>query len=180
MTELVACFIDTPVGKLRLVANERALVGVQFPRDHHDEIPVVENHPVLSQARRELEEYFDGKRTAFTVRLEAKGTPFQRKVWNALSAIPFGETCSYGDIARAVGSERAVRAVGSANGKNPHAIIVPCHRVIQSGGALGGYGGGLPQKVWLLDLEKSWPKKVNANRSRTRSSEKGIEGNARQ
>jgi len=180
MTELVASFIETPVGRLRLVANERALVAVQFPRDHDDEIPVVKNHPVLTQTRRELEEYFAGKRTVFTVRLEAHGTPFQRKVWNALSAIPFGETCSYGDIARAVGSAGAVRAVGSANGKNPHAIIVPCHRVIQTGGALGGYGGGLPQKVWLLDLEKSWPKKVNANRSRTRSSARGSEGTARQ
>jgi len=180
MTELVACFIDTPVGKLRLVANERALVAVQFPRDHDDAIPVVETHPVLSEARRELEEYFAGKRTTFAVRLEAHGTPFQRKVWNALSAIPYGETCSYGDIARAVGSERAVRAVGSANGKNPHAIIVPCHRVIQTGGALGGYGGGLPQKVWLLDFERAWPKAVSANRSRTRSSAKGSEGTARQ
>lgn len=110
---------------------------------------------IAAQARRELEEYFAGRRRDFSVPLDMDGTAFQRKVWKALSEIPYGEVRSYGQIARRVGNPKASRAVGSANGANPVAIIVPCHRVIAADGSLGGFGGGLPNKNYLLDLEKT-------------------------
>ena len=105
------------------------------------------------EAEKQLEEYFAGKRKAFDVPLDLWGTPFQQEVWKALLRIPYGETRSYRDIAQSVGSPKAVRAVGGANGKNPVPVIVPCHRVIRSDGNLGGYGGGLDIKRELLDLE---------------------------
>src|SRR6185436_13964751 len=108
---------------------------------------------ILDWAERELGEYLRGERQTFTVPLRPQGTPFQESVWNALLAIPYGAQRSYADIARVIGSPKAVRAVGTANGRNPIAIIVPCHRVIASDGTLGGYGGGLPAKEWLLKLE---------------------------
>jgi methylated-DNA-[protein]-cysteine S-methyltransferase len=103
---------------------------------------------------RQLREYFQGKRTAFDLKLHPKGTPFQKAVWKALAAIPYGETRSYGEIAKAVGNPAAVRAVGLANGRNPLPIVVPCHRVIGANGHLVGYGGGLPVKQALLDRER--------------------------
>ena len=109
---------------------------------------------IATRARRELEEYFAGRRRSFSVPLDMDGTPFQKKVWKALSEIPYGEVRSYGQIARRVGNHKASRAVGTANGANPVAIIVPCHRVIAGDGSLGGYGGGLTNKTYLLSLEK--------------------------
>ena len=106
------------------------------------------------EAKRQLAEYLRGQRTQFDLRLNLEGTPFQLAVWKALAEIPFGETRSYGDIAREVGRPRAVRAVGLANGRNPVPIVVPCHRVIGSTGTLVGYGGGLRVKQALLDLER--------------------------
>ena len=111
-------------------------------------------HPVLDQAARELEQYFEGKRRTFSSPLAAAGTPFQREVWDALAAIPFGQSRSYAEIATAIGRSRAVRAVGAANGANPLSIFVPCHRVIGADGKLTGYGGGLPAKAWLLGHER--------------------------
>jgi methylated-DNA-[protein]-cysteine S-methyltransferase len=143
--------IASPVGTLRLIADDDALVGVRFDAGEPEKSK--EKHAVLDQAERELQEYFEGERTEFTVRLSARGTRFQREVWKALSRVPFGATRSYADIASAVDSPRAVRAVGSANRVNPHAIIVPCHRIIAKDGTLAGYGGGLPNKEWLLAHE---------------------------
>jgi O-6-methylguanine DNA methyltransferase len=117
--------------------------------------PVVEDvsGEPLRQAVDQLGRYFAGERAQFTCPLDLHGTPFQLKVWNALTRIPYGETRSYAEIAREIGHPSAVRAVGAANGANPIAIIVPCHRVIGSNGSLTGYGGGLPTKAWLLALE---------------------------
>jgi AraC family transcriptional regulator of adaptative response/methylated-DNA-[protein]-cysteine methyltransferase len=112
-------------------------------------------HPVLDQTARELAEYFAGSRTAFSVRLHAPGTPFEERVWAALLEIPYGETRSYEQIAVRVGSPHAVRAVGRANGMNRMAIVIPCHRVVNKSGELGGYGGGLWRKRRLLHLERS-------------------------
>lgn len=110
---------------------------------------------ILAEAKKQLEEYFAGNRREFDLPLDMDGTPFQKAVWKELKRIPFGTTCSYGDIARKIKNRRAVRAVGGANGKNPLCIIVPCHRVIASDGSLGGYSGGLDLKRALLQHEQS-------------------------
>lgn len=144
--------------RLYLVASEKALRGVYLRRPA---IPVLDSldskgphAKVLRQAVRELEEFFAGKRQVFTVPLEFEGTPFQREVWAQLREIPYAETWSYRELAARVGREKAYRAVGTANGRNPLSIIVPCHRVIAADGGLGGYSGGLPLKVKLLELER--------------------------
>jgi methylated-DNA-[protein]-cysteine S-methyltransferase len=159
-TNLVRCFVDTPVGRLRLVSADEGLVGVYFPehrRARNPEAAAVERHPVLDLARLELAEYFAGERTCFDTPLAPPairgGTDFQHAVWNALVGIPFGETRSYGDIARFIGRPSAVRAVGAANALNPISILVPCHRVIGGAGSLTGYAGGLENKRWLLAHE---------------------------
>jgi len=159
-THQFRCFVDSPLGRLRLVASSRGLVGLYFPEHRHArsiEAEEVERHPVLDSARRELAQYFAGQRTHFETPLappeERGGTPFQLAVWNALVAIPFGETRSYGDLARSIGRTSAVRAVGAANGLNPISIFVPCHRVIGAAGALTGYAGGIEAKRWLLEHE---------------------------
>jgi methylated-DNA-[protein]-cysteine S-methyltransferase len=108
---------------------------------------------VLARAGQQLGEYFAGTRTTFDIPLDAPGTAFQRRVWDALRAIPYGTTLSYGELARRLGDVRATRAVGAANGKNPIPIIVPCHRVVGANGALTGFGGGLDRKRWLLEHE---------------------------
>ena len=153
--DLVSRVMPSPIGPLRLVANANALVAIDFP-DHEGGLearPIRAPHAVLDQARAELEAYFAGARTSFTVPLAAGGTPFQREVWDALLTIPYAETWSYGQLARAIGRPAAARAVGAANGRNPLPIIVPCHRVIGASGALVGFGGGLPTKQWLLAHE---------------------------
>lgn len=149
------CTIETPIGPLRLYAEEGALVAVHLPEGRCPPISAAEHpeDPVLVMAARQLEEYFAGRRSTFDLPLRPGGTPFQQAVWDALRAIPWGETRSYAEIARAVGRPAAVRAVGAANGRNPLAIVVPCHRVIGSGGALTGYAGGLEAKRWLLGHE---------------------------
>lgn len=149
----------TPVGELTLIASERGLAAILWQDDHPLRVrltPRVENvkHPVLLQAERQLQEYFAGTRQRFDLPLDFAGTDFQRKVWTALVAIPFGETCSYKEIAVKIGHPGAVRAVGAANGKNPISIIAPCHRVIGSNGKLTGFAGGLSVKAFLLQLEK--------------------------
>ncbi len=141
--------IEAPIGPLTIVANGRAIACIRFGK----EPAVGPKTPVLRQAERELAEYFAGRRKRFTFPVEHSGTELQEKVWKTLAKIPFGETRSYADIAREIGSPRAVRAVGAANGKNPIAIVLACHRVIGSDGTLTGYGGGLPIKRWLLEHE---------------------------
>ncbi len=147
------CLMESPIGVLRLVARGEALVAVHL-EDELPEVPPDDAHPVLSRARAQLEEYFAGTRRAFDLPLEPSGTPFERSVWAALLRIPHGETTSYGAIAALLGRPRASRAVGAANGKNPLAIVVPCHRVIGASGALTGYAGGLGRKKWLLEHER--------------------------
>lgn len=138
------------LGPMRFVARGDALVSLWFV----DALEGGDADELLDRAIEEVDEYFAGKRTDFSIPLAAEGTPFQREVWSALRAIPFGETRSYSDVARAIGKPRAVRAVGAANGKNPLGIVVPCHRVIGADGSLTGYAGGMDRKRFLLALER--------------------------
>jgi len=146
---------ESPVGPLTLVSDGAALKRLDFANPRYPApVPPRGEDAVLRAARRQLDAYFDNRLKAFDVTLAAEGTPFQRKVWAALMHIGYGETCSYGQLAAAIGSPAASRAVGLANGRNPIAIIVPCHRVIGANGALTGYGGGMERKQLLLDLEQ--------------------------
>jgi methylated-DNA-[protein]-cysteine S-methyltransferase len=158
MNTLFVTNMPSPVGVLFLAASEKGLVRLEF-RDNADELKrgtdLSENPAPLEPYVAELEEYFNGQRREFSFRLDLRGTPFQLACWNALLKIPYGETCSYGDIARAIGHPHAYRAVGMSNNRNPIAIVVPCHRVIASNGSLCGYGGGLDVKRKLLDLERA-------------------------
>ena len=145
-------YAPSPIGDLLLVANEEGLLEVHFPPalpPRHSERSFGKLAPVI----RELAEYFAGARKQFEVPLAMRGTPFQLDVWRALQRIPYGETRSYEQIAHSIGRPTATRAVGAANGANPIPIIVPCHRVIGKNGALTGFGGGIPVKRTLLDLE---------------------------
>jgi methylated-DNA-[protein]-cysteine S-methyltransferase len=158
MNTLFVTNIPSLVGPVFLVASEKGLVRLEF-RDHADELKqgadVSEDSAALAPYIVELEEYFNGQRREFSFPLDLRGTPFQLACWNSLLKIPYGETCSYGDIARAIGHPHAYRAVGMSNNRNPIAIIVPCHRVVASNGSLCGYGGGLDVKRKLLDLERA-------------------------
>ena len=150
--------MPSPVGQLKLVASDTGLAAILWENDDPKRVRLDiagedPSHPVLVETERQLREYFAGKRKTFKVKMEFAGTDFQRRVWQALLAIPFGETRSYGDIARTLGNPAAVRAVGAANGKNPISIIAPCHRVIGSNGKLTGFAGGLEAKARLLALE---------------------------
>lgn len=155
--------IDSPVGKLRLVASDRGLSAILWEKDDPRRVNLQPqtkdpNNKFLVETERQLGLYFRGKLKKFTVPLDFKGTDFQKRVWAALVAIPFGETRTYGEIARELGSPAASRAVGAANGRNPIAIIAPCHRVIGSTGKLTGFAGGLEVKEHLLDIEGRDPK----------------------
>ncbi|MDO8179594.1 MAG: methylated-DNA--[protein]-cysteine S-methyltransferase [Undibacterium sp.] len=149
---------QSPIGKLLLAASERGLAGVYFEEHKHfkgmDGWQRDDAHFVLQQTRLQLAAYFAGERREFDVPLDMTGgTAFQQAVWQALRTLPFGATASYAQIAKHIGNPGAVRAVGAANGRNPISIIVPCHRVIASSGALTGYAGGLNNKKLLLALE---------------------------
>ena len=158
--------MSSPVGLLFLAGTARGLRHLEFMDRkslkrmlgaHEGEIPDATWEPsllALKSSVDQLDEYFRGDRTQFTLPLDPAGTPFQLQVWSALCSISFGETRSYGDLARAIGQPRASRAVGLANHENPIAIVIPCHRVVGSGGSLTGYGGGLPRKKWLLEHER--------------------------
>ena len=146
--------LSTPIGLLRLCANDAGLTHVLHANQHRGEGAVAPNHPHLVMAVSQLDEYFEGKRVDFDVPLAAEGTEFQQSVWNALREIPYGETRSYAEIAERIENPKAVRAVGAANGKNPLSIFVPCHRVIGKAGTLTGYSGGLDKKSVLLSLEQ--------------------------
>jgi methylated-DNA-[protein]-cysteine S-methyltransferase len=150
--------IDSPAGKLKLVANDKGLVAVLWAKEKPNRVPLgeVENretHPLLVEAERQIAEYFARKRRSFSVPIEMQGTSFQKQVWDAMLAIPFGETTTYGELAQRLGRPQAARAVGAASGKNPLSIIVPCHRVVGSTGKLTGFAGGLDAKTLLLELE---------------------------
>ncbi len=153
----------SPIGELTLVASESGLAAVLWPNDKPERVPLPvmteDNHNlILLETERQLNEYFAGQRKEFSLPLDPVGTEFQKSVWNALLTIPFGETRSYGEIARQLGNDKAMRAVGAANGKNPISIIAPCHRVIGTNGALTGFAGGLEAKAILLDLENKGAK----------------------
>jgi len=167
-------YLDTPVGKLMLAGcDDHGLRHIAFQCGKGAMGPKPEWKQSAAPFRaieRQLREYFQGRRTAFDLRLHPKGTPFQQAVWKALLNIPYGETRTYGDVARAVGRPTAVRAVGLANGRNPLPIVVPCHRVIGADGKLVGYGGGLPVKQALLDREREVSAASRRRPARRRSS----------
>lgn len=151
------CTYESPVGPLRLVARGGALVGLWLPEGKDPPelsgLTTAPRDPTLRRAADQLDAYFAGERRDFDLELAPEGTAFQRLVWDQLLAIPYGVTISYGELARRCGRPHGARAVGTANGKNPIAIIIPCHRVIGADGSLTGYGGGLPTKQWLLRHE---------------------------
>jgi methylated-DNA-[protein]-cysteine S-methyltransferase len=147
---------ESPVGRLRIVAGDEAIVGLYLP--DHARAPALEagegrGFPVLEEARTQLAQWFAGVRREFDLPLRPRGTPFQLAVWEALRGIPHGETRTYAEIARLVGRPSAVRAVGAANARNPISIVVPCHRVVGADGSLTGYAGGVDRKRWLLAHE---------------------------
>lgn len=150
--------VATPVGLLKIVATDVALAAILWENDDPKRVrlaPLIEeiDHPVLLLVERQLGEYFDGTRKTFDLPLDFFGTAFQKRVWSELLNIPFGQTRSYSEIARAIGKPRAFRAVGAANGKNPISIVAPCHRVIGKDGSLTGFAGGLAAKECLLGIE---------------------------
>jgi methylated-DNA-[protein]-cysteine S-methyltransferase len=150
MNELVLAHIQTPLGIAIIKGNENGIVAIAIA----DEGIVSEEIPsVLQEAVTQLQDYFDGQRTHFDFKMNPKGTEFQQKVWKGLCEIPFGKTISYLELAKQLGDVKAIRAVASANGKNPLWIVVPCHRVIGTDGSLTGYAGGLWRKKWLLEHE---------------------------
>jgi methylated-DNA-[protein]-cysteine S-methyltransferase len=155
MTELSHTTLDTPIGRLTLVASSAGLREVWFPSaDAPGPGPDDPTNPVLAAATQQLVEYFAGTRQEFDVPLDPQGTPFQLAAWHGLTTIPFGETVSYGEQAARIGLPGKARAIGAANGRNPLPIIVPCHRVVGSDGSLVGFGGGLETKSWLLHHER--------------------------
>jgi len=159
--------LQTPVGELLLTASDTALTGVYFPTSRRGpppthradwtedagQGPTGPTGEMLARAALQFNEYFAGQRTTFDLPLEAMGSVFEHRVWKALRSIPYGTTTSYGDLAKRLGDPSATRAVGSANGKNPIPIIIPCHRVVGANGDLTGFGGGLDRKRWLLEHE---------------------------
>ena len=154
--------IETPVGELKLVASQKGLVAILWENDDPRRVPLGPmtedpQHKILRDAERQLGDYFKGRLKTFTVPLDFQGTDFQKRVWKALLTIPFGETRSYGEIARQLGKPTASRAVGAANGRNPISIMAPCHRVVGATGQLTGFAGGLKAKNRLLTLEGRKP-----------------------
>jgi methylated-DNA-[protein]-cysteine S-methyltransferase len=153
---LLYTLVDSPIGSLLLVGDGHALRGLYMQDGRRPKQIAPDWEPSTScfaDVRAQLSEYFAGARTEFDLALSIDGTPFERRVWSALTEIPYGETLSYGELARRLGQPSAARAVGLANGRNPISVIVPCHRVIGANGTLTGYGGGLERKRMLLELE---------------------------
>ncbi len=148
-------YLNSPIGFIKITANNEAINEVIFVENEKEDNPNALTQEVTNQ----LMEYFEGKRKVFNLPLSPIGTSFQQAVWEALCSIPYGETRSYGEIAKMIGNPKASRAVGMANNRNPISIIIPCHRVIGASGKLVGYGGGINKKIYLLDLEKATYKK---------------------
>lgn len=165
ISRVVIAPLATPLGIARLYGTARGLFLVELPGEIRDfpgawlrrearNADLIEDETALPEARAQLAEYFAGERRTFDLALDWRGTPFQRAVWEAVYQIPYGETCTYGEIAAILGRPNAARAVGAANGANPLAPIVPCHRLIGNDGSLRGYGAGLETKRWLIDFER--------------------------
>lgn len=150
LSNIFYSYFDSPVGVVEVCASQSAIQSIFFVEDKKSGVT---GNSITQRAVEQLADYFSGQRTNFDLPLDAKGTAFQKSVWQALCDIPHGQTCSYGDIANKLGNPKAVRAVGAANGKNPISIVVPCHRVIGANGTLTGYAGGLTRKSFLLELE---------------------------
>jgi len=152
------CYADSPIGTLLIAGDDESVHLIAFAKNGKPQRPEAgwteSSTGALAETVRQLREYFAGKRADFDLPLAPEGTSFQREVWRKLQEIPYGETISYGELAKRVGNPKASRAVGSANGKNPIPIVIPCHRVIAGNGTLGGFGGGLTVKQQLLALEK--------------------------
>jgi len=150
-------YLETPIGTLLIAGDEDAVRFIGFPKSGKARQPEPDwrpaTHGAVGEAIRQLKEYFEGRRSEFDLPLAPEGTDFQREVWRRLQEIPYGETISYGELARRIGNPNASRAVGAANGSNPLPILIPCHRVIGANGKLTGFGGGLPTKEALLALE---------------------------
>lgn len=143
----------SPIGTLKLVASGKGLVAITHENKFESVTQECSNNKIIQQTKKQLDEYFAGKRQDFSVTLDLQGTGFQKQVWQALMHIPYGKTISYGELAKGINNPKAVRAVGGANNKNPVSVIVPCHRVIGANGKLVGYAGGLNKKEYLLSLE---------------------------
>ena len=158
---MVYSLLDSPIGELLLTGDSESVTGI-WMLSHRSEWKRTKTMPrddeALASTRAQLTEYFAGERSSFDLPLVPEGTGFQRKVWSALCEIPYGETISYGELARHIGQPSAARAVGLANGSNPLPIVVPCHRVIGADGSLTGFGGGIERKRWLLAHEKRFAK----------------------
>lgn len=146
---------DTPLARIGIAEESDTITDLYYLHTYRPEVQIVPETPLLSAARRQLEEYLSGQRHTFDLPLAPRGTPFQLAVWQALTSIPYGETCSYAHIACLIGRPRACRAVGGANHRNPISIFLPCHRVVGADGSLTGYGGGLDIKKRLLTLEQT-------------------------
>ncbi len=156
MDRVIYTYLKTPIGALLAARDDRGLRRIAFERNGRPVEPDPDwtrEDAAFADAREQLHAYFEGTLRAFDLPLAPRGTPFQLEVWNALRAIPYGQTRSYGQLARTIGSPAAVRAVGAANGANPLPIVIPCHRVIGANGSLTGFGGGMATKRFLLDLE---------------------------
>jgi methylated-DNA-[protein]-cysteine S-methyltransferase len=161
MAEIKFKIIKSPVGHLKIVVTDRALIAILWDNEKPNRVKLDamredNNDALILEIEKQLNEYFQKKRKVFNLPIEMQGTPFQRDVWRLLSEIPYGSTCSYQEIAHQLQHPKAVRAVGAANGRNPISIIIPCHRVIAANGSLSGFAGGIERKKILLDLEKGY------------------------
>jgi methylated-DNA-[protein]-cysteine S-methyltransferase len=162
---------EAPFGVLTVVGSDRGIRFVMFNNDAHPkpleqlQISDTEIHDTVNVAISQLEEYFDGSRRSFDLPLDLRGTEFQVEAWNALAEIPYGHTASYGQQAASIGRPKAVRAIGGANGRNPVAIVLPCHRIVGADGSLTGFGGGIEVKKWLLDHEQRTLHNTTSNRA---------------
>ncbi|KAB2336139.1 methylated-DNA--[protein]-cysteine S-methyltransferase [Cytobacillus depressus] len=165
MTKIHKLDYESPIGVIEIIGTYEAVISILFSEENKKmNFLQPETPPVLAKCYNQLDEYFKGNRHEFTFPYQFEGTDFQKTVWDALIKIPYAETGSYKDIAVSIGNEKAIRAVGSANGKNKLSIVIPCHRVIGSNGKLTGYAGGLWRKEWLLQHERSFIKEHNINR----------------
>ena len=158
-SELVSTVMDTPVGRLTIIASDDGVRAILWPDEDAGRVRLPtassdSDHPVIVATVAQLGEYFDGEREEFDLPLDPVGTDFQQAAWTALRTIPYGTTVSYGEQAARMGDRRKARAVGAANGRNPISIVVPCHRVVGSNGSLTGFAGGIDTKAWLLDHER--------------------------
>lgn len=151
-------FYETIIGTLGIKDNGKSIIEIFFSKDEVSRDIELNETPLIKTTMTQLQEYFNGREKNFDIPMEPKGTEFQQLVWNELLKIPYGETCSYGEIAKRIGNPKASRAIGMANNRNPISIIIPCHRVIGASGKLVGYGGGLEIKEKLLKLENKYLK----------------------